>query len=435
MSSPAAPSTTSPRRRFRRRRIAALVLLVAALLLAWLLQPQRSGGFLLVRLGRALDLQITAQGIDYRLRGTPQLTLDGVVVKQPGRPETLLTVSRARIALPWSTLRSGDADLVLDRIELDAPQLDLAAAQRWLAARPPAAAPRIPRIARGLRVNEGRILGDGWRIESIAIALPALDPQQPLRASVRGRYITATVSAPADLAVVIAAPQALLERRPSAVKVGGTLGLAGDGWSLPSQLVLSGPLRIADGSIRLDPAKLGIAGNYRSGTTDVPFRVGLYGALRNQDARWRFDPVTAALAGNAALPSATLRGNAALGDALQLHLDGSLENWPSAWPALPAPLAGSQSAFSLTLDYAGPPTLDAPITLALRRDATRFDARFRRAEVMAWLDAGPSGSPLPPLTGTLRTPRLELPGATLEGVEIELDASPASDARGGPAKP
>ena len=39
---------------------------------------------------------------------------------------------------------------------------------------------------------------------------------------------------------------------------------------------------------------------------------------------------------------------------------------------------------------------------------------------MAWLNAGSAGSPLPPLAGTLSTPRVEIAGATLEGVEVEL---------------
>ena len=68
-------------------------------------------------------------------------------------------------------------------------------------------------------------------------------------------------------------------------------------------------------------------------------------------------------------------------------------------------------------------------SLRLRRDATRFDARFRLPEMLAWLDDVATGTPLPPLRGSLSTPKLEVAGATLEGVEIELDdpAIPAAD--------
>jgi hypothetical protein len=59
--------------------------------------------------------------------------------------------------------------------------------------------------------------------------------------------------------------------------------------------------------------------------------------------------------------------------------------------------------------------------LALQRDETRFDGRFRIADVVAWANAKARGSLLPPLSGTLRTPRVEIAGATLEGVEVELD--------------
>ena len=59
--------------------------------------------------------------------------------------------------------------------------------------------------------------------------------------------------------------------------------------------------------------------------------------------------------------------------------------------------------------------------LELRRDDTRFAARFHLPAVLDWLDSGAIGSPLPPLQGRLSTPRMEIAGATLEGVEVELD--------------
>ena len=57
----------------------------------------------------------------------------------------------------------------------------------------------------------------------------------------------------------------------------------------------------------------------------------------------------------------------------------------------------------------------------MRRDDTALDARFHLPAVLDWIDAGAGGSPLPPLQGTLRTPRIDIAGAKLEGVEIELD--------------
>ena len=73
------------------------------------------------------------------------------------------------------------------------------------------------------------------------------------------------------------------------------------------------------------------------------------------------------------------------------------------------------------LDYKGAIDFADLAALELARDDSRFDARFRLPAVLAWLDAGATGSPLPPLQGNLSTPRLEIAGATLEGIEVELD--------------
>ena len=59
--------------------------------------------------------------------------------------------------------------------------------------------------------------------------------------------------------------------------------------------------------------------------------------------------------------------------------------------------------------------------LSLRRDATRFDGRFRVPAVLDWTRAATAGNPLPPLDGTLSTPQLEIAGAQLQGVEVEFE--------------
>ena len=73
------------------------------------------------------------------------------------------------------------------------------------------------------------------------------------------------------------------------------------------------------------------------------------------------------------------------------------------------------------LDYKGSIDFADIAALELHRDATRFDARFRLPAVLAWLDDIATGTPLPPLQGALSTPRIEIAGAVLEGVDIELD--------------
>ena len=419
-----APGAT-PRRTLLRRllRIAAvlIVLLLGFLLLAgWLLQPGRAGATLLSLAGNALGLQLRAQDVDYRLRGTPQLVLREVEARRPGDSAALLKARRAFVSLPWRTLRSRGADLTVQRIELDAPVLDVPALQRWLATRPPGGETRIPALTDGLQVRDGRIDNDDWRIDGLDIDLPALHPQRPLRAQVRGRYSDAPLSIPADLAITVTHPQRLLSGLPTGVAGVGTLTLAGAGWRVPAQVYLAGPLRLGKDSALIKPAKVGIAGRYLSGSTSAPFRLGLHGPMAFNNATWRFVPVTVVLDGDGQVPDARARGSVSAGRRLRLHLDGALAGWPQQWPALPAPLSASTSPLPFALDYNGAMAFSDAASLSLRRDAAALDARFRLPEVLAWLDAGNHGSPLPPLVGTLSAPKVEIAGATLEGVELEL---------------
>src|SRR3546814_12777240 len=69
-------------------------------------------------------------------------------------------------------------------------------------------------------------------------------------------------------------------------------------------------------------------------------------------------------------------------------------------------------------------------SLQLRHEDTRFDARFRLPEVTAWMSSIANGSPLPPLSGHLSTPRLEVYGAQLEVLEVTIEdpSLPGEDA-------
>jgi hypothetical protein len=88
---------------------------------------------------------------------------------------------------------------------------------------------------------------------------------------------------------------------------------------------------------------------------------------------------------------------------------------------LPAPLGHSTSPLPFVLAYDGPANLSGVAALKLQREDTVFDGRFHLFEVMDWIDASAQGSPLPPIAGTLETPRLEISGATLQGVEVQLE--------------
>ena len=406
----------------RRRRIGLIVLGVAVLLafaLRWLALPPQVTGFIIGRIGQSLGLEITASGVsEYRLRGTPLLVLRDVVVREHGQPP-LLSASRIHVALPWSTIRSGGDALHAQRVELDAPRLDLPALQRWLARRPPAET-RIPTLTKGLRIQDGTIVNNDWRIDGIEVRLPSLFPDKPLRAQIRGRYLDAPTSIPFDLAVALTHPG-----NDAGLAVVGPLTIARDAWRLPAYVKLSGPLHIGSDDLRITPARLGMTARYRQGQTDLPFALGVFGPLHFDEATWSLAPAGIALRGQDVMPNLDARGALALGRRLVLQLDGELAEWPQAWPTLPPPLGQSTSPLPFALRYVGKPDLTDIAALQLQREDTRFDGRFRLPEVSAWIDA-PDASPLPPLAGRLGTPRLDVSGVQLEGVEITLD-DPALD--------
>ncbi|HEY5803972.1 MAG TPA: hypothetical protein VIT90_09800 [Lysobacter sp.] len=418
----AAPEPAIPRRRSRRNAllialVVAFVLLVLAL--RWVGQPSRVAGLILGQAGKALGLEITAAGAsEYRLRGTPMLLLRDVVARQPGAPVPLLRAERIQLEVPWATIRAAGGDLTVRRIELDAPQLDIAALQRWQATRPPSKA-RIPTLTDGMRVVRGRVIGDGWSVDALDIDLPALYPDRTLTARVRGRFASGTLAAPFNL-------DAALTRLAANAGLGlsGDVGVESPPWSLPMRLTLSGRLHDGDDGIGVDVLRLGAIARYRNGETELPFVFGLAGPLRLRSGEVAMAPLGFALRGRDAIPSLHANGGFAFGDVLALRLDGLIADWPKAWPALPEPMESSVSALPFKYEYRGRANLSDTSALQLQRDATRFDGHFRLPEMLTWIDTIDQGTPLPPLAGHLSTPRLEIGGATLEGVEVEFAPTP-----------
>lgn len=413
--------TPAPTRGGRRRlawfaAIAVALFLLLLLGLGYLAQPQRATGLLLDRVGKSLGLRITASGrSEYRLRGTPQLILRDVIAQRPGDPAALLRAERVLVSLPWSTARARGTDLTVQRIELDAPVLDLPALQRWQATRPPGDT-RTPTLRDGLRIVRGRIDNNDWTIDGIEVALPSLAPGQPLRARLRGRYLDPPTKVPFDLDVAMTAPV-----NGAGIAALGIISIEGEGWSLPGRVHVSGPLRLGDEELRMAPAKIGFSGRYQSASSNIPFVLGAFGPLHFAGGVWALDPASLVLHGTGMIPDARASGAVALGRRLVLRINGEVAAWPQAWPILPPPLSASTAPLAFDLDYVGRVDFSEAASLRLRRDQTSFDARFRLPQVLEWLDAGASGSPLPPLDGRLRTPRLDIAGAQFEGVELELD--------------
>ncbi|MCL1633070.1 hypothetical protein M2650_00195 [Luteimonas sp. SX5] len=392
------------------------VVLLSLLALRWFAQPDRVASLLLARAGAALGLEITASGAsEYRLLGTPMLVVRDVVAKQPGAATPLLRAKRIYLTLPWSTIRAGGADLIVERIELDAPQLDLPALLRWLATRPPGET-KIPTLTDGLQVDDGRVTGDGWSIESLDLQLPALYPQRRVHAHASGRVLAGGTRLPFDVHAVLIKPE-----------IGAGLGLAGQlsvessDWKLPMKPILGGRLHSDADGLGLDRMKLGATARYVSGDTDLPFAFGLAGPLRYRGGVLAIAPIGSVVHGDDPVPELDAHGRIAYGNALSLQLAGKIAAWPSSWPALPAPIGASPSPLPFSLNYAGKPDFSDIAALSLQRDQTHFDGRFRLPEVTAWIDAGAAGSPLPPLDGRIVTPALEVSGAQLRGVEIEMD--------------
>lgn len=416
----------------RRRLLVAIALALLALLLAlrFALQPERATRFLLARVGNTLGLQITFSGAaEYRLRGTPRLVIRGVVAREPGAQVPLLTADRILLSLPWSTIRARGAALDAERLELDRPVLQLAALAHWLSTRPPSEEVWLPTLAQGLQVRDGSLRNDGadadWFIDGVAIDIARLAPAEPLRARVRGRYVADALRVPFDLALALQRFEALAEGSPTGMGIVGRLAALGGDWRLPAHLRLSGPLRFRTDDIRVDPARVGLAGSYVSDANHLPFALGSHGLLRFDDGTLALaaQPLVVRGLGPEAddpIPDAMARGSIALGDALALDLEGDIAQWPAAWPELPAPLHRPRGPVAVALDYRGPTDVSGIVRLEARKDATAFDGRFRIAAITEWLDAG-LRTPLPPLDGRVDTPLLEIAGARLEGVHIEVD--------------
>lgn len=420
----ATPAPAEPPRRTRRRwrliiakGAGAALLLMFMLSLNWMTRPSQVAALILERVGDALGLQVSSSGAaEYNLRGTPRLVVRDVVARQPGTDVPLLTAERVYLSLPWSTIRARGEDLTVRRVELDAPRLDVAALQRWRDSRPPSEEVRIPTLTDGLRIVRGEVIGDGWSIDRVGVDLPSLQPEHPVAARLGGRFANGDTSVPFDLQLALTRPAL-----DAGLGAAGIATVATPDWRMPMQLQSSGRLHDGDDGFGLDAFKLGAGARYLGSDRALPFTYGVAGPLRYRDGRFTIVPLGAVLRGEGVVPRLDAHGAFAWEGALGLRLDGTLATWPDAWPTLPPPLARSDAPMPFVLDYLGPANLSGRTDLQLRRDETRLDARFRLPRVLEWLDQIALGTPVPPLDGRLSTPRIEISGATLEGVEIQFD--------------
>lgn len=397
------------------------LLLMSMFILGWLTRPNQVADLVLDRVGQALGLEITSSGAsEYRLGGTPMLVVRDVVARQPGAEIPLLTAERIYLTLPWTTLRAAGDDLTVRRAELDAPRVDIPALQRWLDSRPPGGDVRIPTITGGVQITRGEINGDGWSIDRIGLDMPSLHPESALSARISGRGRFDTTLAPFDLQLALTRPAL-----DAGLGAAGVVTMVTPDWRLPMHLQLSGQLHDADDGIGFDHFRAGAdirwLDNRPAGSPPLEFAYGIAGPLRYRDGEITISPMGTVLRGGGPIPTFDAHGALAWQDKLALQLDGAIAEWPDSWPELPAPLGQSDSPLPFKIDYDGPLDLSGPTFLQLQRDDTRLDTRLRLPAILDWLEKFDTGTPLPPLDGTLTTPRIEIAGATLTGVKIQFD--------------
>lgn len=403
----------------RRRRNLLLALAVLALValfaVRWLLQPDNLVPLLLARAGPALGLELRAEGdSDYRLRGAPQLVLRDVTARASGASVPLLEAERVLVSVPWSTLLARGRDMTATRIELEAPVLQVEELQRWLASRPPSDAP-MPKLTRGVVIANGSVLAGDLAVRGLHARVPELDPDKPLRVSLRGRYESKGLIAPFDVALAMARPA-----MDSALGLAGDVSPAAENWQSRASFRLSGTLR-SEPRLQLERAVLGTHVRHAvDGQPPLRFALGVAGAATLEPAGLQLQPLALALRGQGTIPQLDARGQVSAGETLALDLRGQVARWPDAWPALPPPLGRATTAMTFAIQYAGPTDLGGIARLQVQQDATEFEAGFRLRQITGWIDAGDRGSPLPPLTGSFATPRLEISGAVLEGVRVQL---------------
>lgn len=380
MSMSAAEAKRPPTRRARRRLIA-LSVLVLLLLVGWWwvdrqLEPHRLATTVLAQAGKTLQLELSFEGEpEYALRPEPRLLLPNLRVRDPVTGRVILTAVRAEVSLPWSTL-TGDGTVVITRVELDKPVLDLPGLMAWNARRPPTPF-ELPTLTKGIEIHEGIVRGEGYELTRLELELPRLQSGLPAAATASAHVTAADVAGNMQLTATVA-------------KAG-----------LVSPFELQGK-----GTLDRKPKPL-------------PFELRIKGKYKADTPAFELDAPEFFLSGDSPLPKLDGSSRLLSGEKLTVSFAGRLKEWASDWPALPAPLNQDARDFSLRLDYAGKPDLSEPLSLRLEKKETKLEATLRIAQMQAWATRE-NASPLPPLDGRLTAPEIDLDGIVLEGVEVEI---------------
>lgn len=396
----------------------AFAALIGAVLLVtyYALKPANFTPILLDKIGQATGLEITAKGqSEINWRGTPFIVLRGVDARSPGATTPVLTADRIKIALPWITLKSRGRDLVIDRVELDAPVLDLKAFRTWQDSRPKKQS-RIPDFKHGISVTRGQVLGQGWRVELLDVRVPYFSMQSPVQGTVAGQFSNDALRMRFDLGVALTRPAS-----GAGMGVNGSASLFSGDWALATRPRLRGVLALEKGDVRMHNGTLGALAEYRTGTDILPMALGLHGDWLLNSEGVHLEPAHLALRGENKIPNLDAHGRVKFGGGIDLSMAGQLRQWPATWPDLPSPLNRHTGPFDFALDYHGDTRLETPLDLRVSRPDVFFEGRFKTREVLAWTRGAERGTPVPPIQGRLKAARLDIGDVQLEGVEIEVE--------------
>jgi AsmA protein len=368
-------ASAPPSRHLLRWIVLAIVVVLGALVVALaiyvhsLLQPQRFTTLLendLAAAGLALDMQAPAEPA---LFPRPAVQLHAFSLTNIGSDTPVLRARGATIVVPWRALLRGE--VAIERIDIDAPRMDLGELESLLGRLPHRAGPpHLPTIATGIHMSRGTLTRNGAPLLfDLSLETGALSPGEPFRldasaqSSSGRRYVGSLTTVPS------AAHDGVIEFDPLQIHVKEQGGAA---------LVLGGH------------------GNWRGGEA---LALQLNGTFRHR----------------APAPAAASTTAGAVADAGTAAGASTARAVPTVTDRITLAVSPAQGS--------------TPMTASLKLDGNdaHVDVRLHPTEFGDWwnrlLSATPAHPPGPlPLTGTAQVQQLDL--GWLKATDLQIDAGP-----------
>ncbi|MEZ5439032.1 MAG: hypothetical protein R3F22_06750 [Lysobacteraceae bacterium] len=184
-----AATKPKPRRRWRWLLWLLAILLAIGFGVSRLLQPEKLGELLLTQINERSGLVVTT-GEPAQVGWWPGLHVElrGVDARIPGDDAALLQAEAIDLSLPLSllsdALRGNEIQPRITGLTLRAPALDTVRLQHWLGPDDGPPAPFVlPEIDSPLAIEDGTIIGDGWQVEALDVALSDLHAGQASKLS------------------------------------------------------------------------------------------------------------------------------------------------------------------------------------------------------------------------------------------------------------